>query len=73
MEVVDNKGANLQEQWRVTSGEWLATRQEIPSTRHCMGKSAQAIDKKDVAVAPLRKRVRKYLKTRGIEEEQRFD
>jgi hypothetical protein len=36
-----------------------------------MGKSAEVLDEKGVAMAPLRKRVRKYLKIQKIEDKGR--
>lgn len=47
--------------------EWLARRQETkPSPLHCMEKSAQAIDSKGIAIAPLCKRVRILLEAKEI-------
>jgi hypothetical protein len=37
-----------------------------------MGKSAEVIDGKEVANAPLRKRVRKYMKEKGLDVEERL-
>ena len=36
-----------------------------------MGKSAEAVERKGVGSAPLRKRVRKYLKAKGIDRRRR--
>jgi hypothetical protein len=38
-----------------------------------MGKSAEVIDGKGDAMAPLRKRVRNYMKTKGIEGKCRIE
>ena len=37
-----------------------------------MGKSAEVIDGKGVGSAPLRKRVRKYMKEKGLDVEERL-
>jgi hypothetical protein len=51
--------------------EWLATLTEkIPPTPHCMEKSAEVIDEKGVAMAPLRKRVRNRLTSKEIDRER---
>ena len=55
---------------KVAGDEWLAELVELPSPLRCMGKSAETIDGKGVADAPLRKRVRKHLKAKGIDEER---
>src|SRR5690348_18353078 len=44
---------------------------QIPSPLHCMGKSAQVIDEKGLAIAPLRKRVRILLDVKEIEKKGR--
>ena len=47
--------------------DWLVTNPEkILHTPHCMGKSAQTIDYKDVATAPLCKRARILLEDKEI-------
>ena len=51
-----------------TGGWW---KNETP-TPYCMGKSAEVIERKGVAMAPLHERVRKYLKIQKIKEGCRF-
>ncbi len=63
-------------QWRVKSGpstplgtgEWRATKHKRRHTLRCTGKSAEVIDGKGVAWAPLRKRVRIALEAKEIKE-----
>lgn len=45
----------------------------IPSPLRCMAKSAQAIDGKGLGSAPLRKRVRNWLKGKGLDTHAAFD
>jgi hypothetical protein len=66
----DSKGQKRQKQWRVASGEWRATGSgKIPSPLRCMGKSAEMIDEKGVAMLRGGQRVRKWMKRQGLDVE----
>ena len=68
---VKTRGLEYTELGRIYGG-LEAVKQKLPSPLRCMGKSAQVIDGKRVAKAPLSKRVRKYMKTQGMKEAADF-
>jgi hypothetical protein len=76
--VLHLKGLVARDSWPVTGGrekkstanslQLTVGEEQKRHTRRCMGKSAEVVDKKEVPIAPLRKRVRKLNEIKEIDE-----